>query len=189
MKRVFFAVFVTLLVASSAFADEPAGNASVRGSIECSLTGAKFPAAVGEPLAVMYTGSMDLVADGAGKFLSGHMTTHGVGDIARIRNSRPCDFNLVAGSYIMNSDGTGRSETNWAYWEGGGSTLSDMVCSDNFLHPQHFQGLDLNNMRKERARVIESFVVASKPAGMMYWVGMDENGVTVAVCRRKQPDP
>jgi hypothetical protein len=86
----------------------------------------------------------------------------------------------------MNADGTGKSQTGWVYWEGGGSTLSDMVCSDNFLHPQHFQGLDLNNMRKERTRVVESFVVASKPAGMMYWVGMDENGVTVAVCKRKQ---
>src|SRR5260370_13398689 len=154
MKRVMCAVLGSFLVASSAFADEPAGNAALRGSIECSLTGAKFPAAVGEPLAVMYTGSMDLVADGAGKFVSGHMITHGVGDIARIRNSRPCDFNLVAGSYIMNSDGTGRSETSWAYWEGGGSTLSDMVCSDNFLHPQQFQGPNLNNIRKEPAPVI-----------------------------------
>jgi hypothetical protein len=186
MKLVVSGLVVTLLIASSGFAGDPVGDAGLRGSIVCSLTGAKFPAAVGEPLVVTYTGSMDLVADGAGKFVSGHMTTHGVGDIATIRNSRPCDFNLTAGTYVMNSDGTGQSEMSWAYWEGGGSTLSDMVCSDNFLHPQHFQGLDLNNMRKERTRVIESFVVASKPAGMMYWVGMDENGVTVAVCRRKQ---
>ena len=186
MNRLLFGVIVLLLVASAAFADEPAGNAGLHGPLVCSLTGAKFPAAVGEPLAVTYTGSMELVADGAGKFVSGHMTTHGVGDIAIVRNSRPCDFNLSAGSYILNADGTGRSETSWVYWEGGGSTLSDMVCSDNFLHPQHFQGLDLNNMRKERARVVEAFVVASKPAGMMYWVGMDENGVTVAVCKRKQ---
>src|SRR5258708_39499262 len=103
MKRVFFAVFVTLLIASSAFADDPVGNAGLRGSIECSLTGAKFPAAVGEPLAVTYTGSMDLVADGAGKFVSGHMSTHGAGDMAIIRNSRPCDFNLMAGSYLLNA--------------------------------------------------------------------------------------
>ena len=188
MYRLLFTVSVTLLVAWSAFADERIGDADLRGSIVCSLTGAKFPGAVGEPLAVTYTGSMELVADGAGKFVSGHMTTHGAGDITIIRNSRPCDFNLTAGVYVMNSDGTGKSQTSWAYWEGGGSTLSDMVCSDNFLHPQHFQGLDLNNMRKERTRVVENFVVASKPAGMMYWVGMDENGVTVAVCRRKQPD-
>ena len=188
MYHLLFTVIVTLLVAPRAFAADPVGEAWLRGSIVCSLTGAKFPAAVGEPLAVTYTGSMDVVADGAGKFVSGHMTTHGTGDIAIIRNSRPCDFNLTAGSYIMNADGTGHSETSWVYWEGGGSTLSDMVCSDNFLHPQHFQGLDLNNMRKERTRVVENFVVASKPAGMMYWVGMDENGVTVAVCRRKQSE-
>ena len=186
MRKILFSLIVTLLVASWAFAADPVGDAVLRGSIVCSLTGAKFPASVGEPLAVTYTGPMELVADGAGKFVSGHMTTHGTGDIAIIRNSRPCDFNLTAGSYAMNSDGTGHSETSWVYWEGGGSTLSDMVCSDNFLHPQHFQGLDLNNMRKERTRVVESFVVASKPAGMMYWVGMDENGVTVAVCKRKQ---
>jgi len=188
MNKVLFGMIFTLLAASPAFADEPARDAGLRGSIVCSLTGAKFPAAVGEPLAVTYSGSMELVADGAGTFISGHMTTHGAGDIAIIRNSRPCDFNLTSGSYVLNSDGTGKSETSWVYWEGGGSTLSDMVCSDNFLHPQHFQGLDLNNMRKERTRVVESFVVASKPAGMMYWVGVDENGVTVAVCRRKQSD-
>jgi hypothetical protein len=186
MKQVLSGLMVILLIAGSAFGSDPAGDGGLRGPIVCSLTGAKFPAAVGEPLAVTYTGSMDLVADGTGKFVSGHMTTHGAGDIAIIRNSRPCDFNLTAGTYVMNSDGTGKSQTSWAYWEGGGSTLSDMVCSDNFLHPQHFQGLDLNNMRKERTRVVENFVVASKPAGMMYWVGMDENGVTVAICRRKE---
>jgi hypothetical protein len=186
MNRLLLTVIVTLLVPSSAFAGDPVGDAGLRGFIVCSLTGAKFPAAVGEPLAVTYTGSMELVADAAGKFVSGHMTTHGTGDIATIRNSRPCDFNLATGTYVMNSNGTGQSEMSWDYWEGGGSTLSDMVCSNNFLHPQHFQGLDLNNMRKERTRVVESFVVASKPAGMMYWVGMDENGVTVAVCKRKQ---
>ena len=185
MNRLLFTVIVTLLVASSAFAGELVGDAGLRGSIVCSLTDAKFPAAVGEPLAVTYTGSMDLVADGAGKLVSGHMTTHGAGDIAIVRNSRPCDFNLTGGTYILNADGTGKSETSWTYWEGGGSTLSDMVCSNNFLHPQHFQGLDLNNMRKERTRVVESFVIASKPAGMMYWVGMDENGVTVAICKQK----
>jgi hypothetical protein len=184
-KQVLFKLIALMLIASPAFAEDRAGNASLRGFIRCSLTGAKFPAAVGEPLAVTYTGSMDLVADGAGKFVSGHMTTHGAGDFAIVRTSRPCDFNLSSGTYILNSDGIGHSETSWNYWEGGGSTLSDQVCSDNFLHPQHFQGLDLNNMRKERARVIESFVIASKPAGMMYWVGIDENGVTVAVCKRE----
>jgi hypothetical protein len=185
-KKLFFKLIALMLVASTAFAGDLLSNASLRGPIRCSLTGAKFPAAVGEPLAVTYAGSMDLVADGAGKFVSGHMSTHGASDIAIIRNSRPCDFNLNAGTYILNSDGTGRSETSWNYLEGGGSTLSDQVCSDNFLHPQHFQGLDLNNMRKERTRVTESFVVASQPAGMMYWVGIDETGVTVAVCKRAQ---
>jgi hypothetical protein len=184
--KVLSKLIALMLVASAAFAGDPLGNASLRGPIHCSLTGAKFPDAVGEPLAVTYAGSMDLVADGAGKFVSGHMTTHGAGDIAIIRNSRYCDFNLSAGIYMLNSDGTGHSETSWNYLEGGGSTLSDQVCSDNFLHPQHFQGLDLNNMRKERTRVTESFVVASKPDGMMYWVGLDENGATVAVCKRAQ---
>jgi hypothetical protein len=186
MNEVLFALIALMLVASPTFADGFVGNGSLRGPIHCSLTGAKFPAAVGEPLAVTYTGSMDLVADGGGKFVRGHMTTHGAGDFAIVRTSRPCDFNLSAGNYLLNSDGTGRSETSWNYWEGGGSTFSDQVCSGNLLHPQHFQGLDLNNTRKERARVTESFVVASKPAGMMYWVGIDENGVTVAVCNRGQ---
>jgi len=183
MRNVLFTVVVTLLVASPAFADGALDNASLRGVIHCSLTGAKFPAAVGEPMAVTYTGSMDLVADGAGKFVKGQMTTKGVGDMPFFRSSRPCDFNLTSGTYTLSPDGTGRSETSWAYWEGGGSTLSDRLCSDNVFHPQHFQGLDVNNMRKERTRVIEAFVRPGSPQGMIYWVGLDETGLTVAVCK------
>ncbi|HZC45046.1 MAG TPA: hypothetical protein VE243_01150, partial [Candidatus Acidoferrum sp.] len=89
------------------------------------------------------------------------------------------------GTYTLNSDGTGQSVTSWAYWEGGGSTLSDQLCSDNVFHPQHFQGLDLNNMRKERARVIETFVLTSTPAGMIHWVAIDETGLTAAVCSQQ----
>jgi hypothetical protein len=52
------------------------GDSRLEGHIECSLTGTKFPGSVGEPLMVTYTGSMELEADGNGKFLHGHMTTN-----------------------------------------------------------------------------------------------------------------
>ena len=177
---------IFLLLVQPACAAEILSNASLRGTINCSLTGAKFPAAVGQPMVVTYTGSMDLVADGIGKFVSGHMTTRGTGDMQAVRGSRSCEFNLTSGTYTLDRDGTGHSVTSWAYWEGGGSTLSDQLCSDNVFHPQHFQGLDLNNMRKERNRVVETFVLPAAPDGMIYWVGMDETGLTVAVCKQQQ---
>ena len=175
----FAAFFGTLQVVHA----NPASLA-LRGQIDCSLTGTKFPTAVGDPLAVTFTGSMRLIADGNGTFTSGHMTTHGAGDLPAVRNSRPCDFDLTSGTYTLAADGTGQSVTSWAYWEGGGSTMSDQLCSDDVFHPQHFQGLDLNNMRKERSHAVESFVIPTARASMMYWVGMDETGVVVAVCSR-----
>jgi hypothetical protein len=54
---------IFLLLVRPAHAAEILSNASLRGAINCSLTGAKFPAAVGQPMVVTYTGSMDLVAD------------------------------------------------------------------------------------------------------------------------------
>ena len=177
---------VFLLLVRPAYGAEIISNASLRGAIDCSLTGAKFPASVGQPMVVTYTGTMDLVADGTGKFVSGHMTTRGTGDTQAVRGSRDCEFNLTSGTYALGSDGTGHSVTSWAYWEGGGSTLSDQLCSDNVFHPQHFQGLDLNNMRKERNRVVETFLLPAAPDGMIYWVGMDETGLTVAVCKQQQ---
>ena len=176
---------IFMLLVQPVYAAEIPSNASLRGAINCSLTGAKFPAAVGQPMVVTYTGSMDLVADGTGKFVSGHMTTRGTGDMQAVRSSRSCEFNLTSGTYTLDRDGTGHSVTSWAYWEGGGSTLSDQLCSDNVFHPQHFQGLDLNNMRKERNRVVETFVLPAAPDGMIYWVGMDETGLTVAVCKQQ----
>jgi hypothetical protein len=185
MKRVLSGLMVTLLIAWPAFANDSLDDAGLRGSIECSLTGALFPPSVGEPVMLTYTGSMELEADGNGRFVGGHMTTKGVGDMNELRGRRSCDFSLKSGTYAVNADGTGQSQTTWTVWEGGGFT--GRLCStDNLSHRQHFQGLDLNNTRMERKEVIESFVVANKPAGMMYWVGMDENGVTVAVCKRKQ---
>jgi hypothetical protein len=176
---------ISLLLVQPMYAAEILSNASLRGTINCSLTGAKFPAAVGQPMVVTYTGSMDLVADGQGKFVSGHMTTRGTGDMEAVRSSRSCEFNLTSGTYTLGPDGTGHSVTSWAYWEGGGSTLSDQLCSDNVFHPQHFQGLDLNNMRKERNRVVETFVLPTAPDRMVHWVGVDETGLTVAVCRQQ----
>jgi hypothetical protein len=178
---------ILLLPMRPVCAAEALNNASLRGAINCSLTGAKFPPSVGQPMVVTYTGSMDLIADGTGKFVSGHMATRGTGDVQAIRGSRPCEFNLTSGTYSVGPDGTGHSVTSWAYWEGGGSTLSDQLCSDNVFHPQHFQGLDLNNMRKERNRVVETFLLPAAPDGMVYWVGMDETGLTVAVCKQQQP--
>ena len=176
---------IFLLLVQPGCAAEILGNASLRGAINCSLTGTKFPASVGQPMVVIYTGSMDLVADGSGKFVSGHMTTRGTGDMPAVRGSRSCEFNLTSGTYTLDPDGTGHSVTSWAYWEGGGSTLSDQLCSDNVFHPQHFQGLDLNNMRKQRNRVVETFLLPAAPDGMIYWIGMDETGLTVAVCKQQ----
>jgi hypothetical protein len=180
---------IFLLAIQPVYATEILSNASLRGVINCSLTGAKFPASIGQPMVVTYTGSMELVADGTGKFVSGHMSTRGTGDVQAVRGSRSCEFNLTSGTYTLGSDGTGHSVTTWGYWEGGGSTLSDQLCSDNVFHPQHFQGLDLNNMRKERNRVVETFVLPTAPDRMIYWVGMDETGLTVAVCKQQQPEP
>ena len=185
IATIMFEVASFLLAVQPVCASEILGNARLRGPINCSLTGAKFPTSVGQPIGVTYTGSMDLVADGTGKFVSGHMTTRGTGDMQAVRESRSCEFNLTSGTYTLAPDGTGHSVTSWAYWEGGGSTMSAQLCSDNVFHPQNFQGLDLNNMRKERNRVVETFVLPAAPDGMIYWVGMDETGLTVAVC--KQP--
>lgn len=162
-------------------------TSGLEGTISCSLTGAKLPADVGQPPEVTYTGSMELVADGSGKFVSGHMITKGAGDTAAVRESRPCQFNLISGKYTLGADGTGQSVTSWAYWEGGASTFSDQLCSDNVFHPQKFEGLDLNNLRKERNRVVEALILPATPKHIVYWIGMDETGLTLAVCKRQPP--
>src|SRR5215470_6197397 len=89
---------ISLLLVQPMYAAEILSNESLRGTINCSLTGAKFPVAVGQPMVVTYTGSMDLVADGQGKFVSGHMTTRGTGDMQAVRSSRSCEFNLTSGT-------------------------------------------------------------------------------------------
>src|SRR5260370_9655065 len=111
MKKILFSVTVTLLVASSAFADEPASDAGLRGSIECSLTGALFPPSVGEPVMLTYTGSMELEADGIGRFVSGHRTTKGVGDMNALRGRRACDSSLKSGTYTVKPDARRQSHS------------------------------------------------------------------------------
>jgi len=176
---------IVLVLAVPAAASDVVAS-GLEGAISCSLTGAKLPTDVGQPPEVTYTGSMELVADGSGKFVSGHMITKGAGDNPTVRESRPCQFNLTSGKYTLGADGTGQSVTSWAYWEGGGSTFSDQLCSDNLLHPQKFEGLDLNNLRKERSGVVEAFILPATPKAMVYWIGMDETGLTLAVCKRQQ---
>src|SRR6266436_6599188 len=163
MEQVLYVLMIILLISAPTFADDPVRNPSLRGSIECSLTGALFPPSVGEPVMLTYTGSMELEADGTGRFVSGHMTTKGVGDMNELRGRRACDFSLKSGTYSVSPDGTGQSQTTWTVWEGGGFT-GQLCSTDNLSHRQHFQGLDLNNTRMERTRVVENFVVASKPA-------------------------
>lgn len=184
MKQTVFKLIAVALLVSPALASDPLGHDILRGPIHCSLTGALFPPSVGEPMMLAYTGSMELVADGNGRFIRGHMSTKGVGDMNELRSRRSCDFSLKSGTYRTEPDGTGQSQTTWTVWEGGGFT-GQLCSSDNLSHRQHFQGLDLNNTTMERKQVAESFVIASKPAAMMYWVGIDENGVTVAVCKRE----
>src|SRR5258708_7586061 len=102
---------------------EARADSRLEGHIECSLTGTKFPGSVGEPLMVTYTGSMEVEADGNGRFLQGHMTTKAAEEGST--RYRPCEFNLIEGKYALNQDRTGTSVTSWAYWEGGGNTGSD----------------------------------------------------------------
>jgi hypothetical protein len=112
--------------------------------------------------------------------VSGHMTKRGAGDVPFVRNARPCDFNLISGTYTLCPDGTGQSLTTWAYWEGGGNPFSDQVCSHNLIHPQHFEVLDLNNLRRTVLARLKRLSY-----GPVYWVGMDATGLTVAVCKRE----
>jgi len=65
-----------------------------------------------------FQGTSEVVADGAGKLSEGSMSLHSV----REENEGiPCKYGLRNGSYTINPDGSGRTDGQWKFMEGGGS--------------------------------------------------------------------
>lgn len=110
LKTILLVVLSILTLTLTAMGDPTAySNAAIQGQYKCFLTAYSLPPKANQPFAATATGDMTVVADGNGKLTSGTwdhtIDTPGA--------HMECKLTMSAGSYSINSDGTGSDNTRW----------------------------------------------------------------------------
>jgi hypothetical protein len=147
---------------------------SLAGTYQCQITAFQWPHSRGDPLMQNSHGTSEVVADGSGQLSEGSMSLHSV----REENEGiPCKYGLRNGSYTINPDGSGRTDGEWKFMEGGGSGWK---CFDRGLPPNGRQV----GVVKPGPVFMES-MLATKSGARTYNVLYDQNGITISVCDRK----
>jgi len=153
---------------------ETYSDSSLAGTYECQITAFAWPHSREEPLMQNSKGTSEVVADGAGKLSEGSMSLHSV----REENEGiPCTYGLRNGTYLINPDGSGRTDGQWKFMEGGGSGWK---CFD--------LGLPKNGMQVGVVKpgpVFMESMLATKSGARTYNVVYDQTGITISVCDRK----
>ncbi len=109
-KAILIAFLSTLTLPLTAISDPPAyTNANIQGQYKCFLTAYSLPAKANQPFAATATGDITAVADGNGKLSSG--TWDHTIDAPGLHVE--CKLALSAGTYSINSDGSGSENTKW----------------------------------------------------------------------------
>ena len=152
----------------------PYSLSTISGTYECQITVFAWPQNREEPLLQNSQGTSETVADGAGNLSDGAMSLHSVRDPDQ---GIPCRYGLRHGTYQVNSDGSGRTDGEWKFMEGGGSGWK---CFDT--------GLPRNGVQfgvvKPGPVFMENMLV-TKSGARTYNVVYDQTGITISVCDRK----
>ena len=153
---------------------EQYNSSSLTGTYQCQITAFQWPHSREGPLMQNSQGTSEVVADGAGQLSEGSMSLHSV----REENEGiPCKYGLRNGTYTINPDGSGRTDGEWKFMEGGGSGWK---CFDRGL-PQNGRQVGV----VKPGPVFMESMLATKSGARTYNVLYDENGITISVCDRK----
>ena len=86
--------------------------AAVSGPMKCGINGYMWPRSSDAAPLATDVGTMEIVSDGHGKFVSGQMTQH-LADDTHMAGTDICTFDLESGTYIEHSDGTIANTIVW----------------------------------------------------------------------------
>jgi len=148
--------------------------ASLSGSYVCQITVFAWPQRREDPLIPNSQGVSEVVSDGAGKMPEGTMSLHSVNQPDR---GIPCKYDLRDGTYTISPDGSGRTDGQWKFLEGGGSGWK---CYDRGLSPYGVQA----GLVKPGPVFMEN-MLATNSGARTYNVEYDQTGITISVCDRR----
>jgi hypothetical protein len=104
------AVLLLMLTFPLPVSGDPAfGNAVIQGQYKCVLTAYGLPQKANQPFAVTAFGDITVAADGNGKLTAGTWNH----TIDAPGSHMGCKLRMSAGTYSINSDGTGSENTKW----------------------------------------------------------------------------
>ena len=171
-----FLMFALMLsMPSIVSADHEQYNASsLAGTYQCQITAFQWPHSREDPLVPNSRGTSEVVADGEGQLSEGSMSLH---SIREENEGIPCKYGLRNGTYTINPDGSGRTDGEWKFMEGGGSGWK---CFDRGLPPN---GRQVGVVRP--GPVFMESMLATKSGARTYNVVYDQTGITISVCDRK----
>jgi hypothetical protein len=167
------ASFLSLSVLAGADAKNYSA-ASLVGSYDCQVTALAWPQRRDDPLMPNSQGTSEVVADGGGKLTEGSMSLHSV---LEPNEGIPCQYSLRNGSYTISPDGSGRTDGQWKFMEGGGSGWK---CFDRGLTPN---GVQVGVVKP--GPVFMESMLATNSGARTYNVVYDQTGITISVCDRR----
>jgi len=166
----------TMLLAMAFFfpAEALANPAAViSGRMRCGINGYAWPLSADDAPIAADGGTMEIVSDGRGKFISGQMTRH-VGDDTRMAGTNVCTFDLESGTYVQQPDGTTANTISWKLRPGSDSHCGALVTNSKYL------GF-IEGARSFRSvtNTSTSYVLEN---GRIGYVGSSTQGVVIGVC-------
>ncbi len=161
---------MALFLPVEAHANSPS---ALTGPMRCGINGYGWPLSANDAPIAADAGTMEIVSDGNGKFISGQMTQH-VGDDTRMAGSDVCTFDLESGTYVQRPYGTTTNTLTWKLRAGSDPHCGAIVTNSKYL------GFI------EGARDFHSvtYTSTSYPLenGRIGYVGSSVQGVVIGVC-------
>ena len=173
-KRLLILVSLLLLPSLLAADGEKYSASSLGGTYACQITVFAWPQRREDPLIPNSQGMSEVVSDGSGKMTEGTMTLHSVN---QPDHGIPCRYDLRNGAYTINADGGGRTDGQWIFLEGGGSSWK---CFDRGLSPN---GVQVGVVKP--GPVFMENLLATNLGARTYNVVYDQTGITISVCDRR----
>lgn len=105
---------------------------AISGAMRCGINGYGWPLSANDAPIAADAGTMEIVSDGNGKFISGQMTRH-VGDDTRMAGTNVCTFDLESGTYVQLPDGTTANTLSWKLRAGSDPHCGAIVTNSKYL--------------------------------------------------------
>lgn len=177
MKRSIQIACLATLSALFWLATAAAAGAGFQGRIHCGFTDYMWPSSPRDSPTATGAGTVELDADGNGKFTAGSMSEHLADDTRRF-GEKNCNFRLISGEYRLTSPTAGSSTAAWKLEVG-----SDAHCG-SYLR-------NLPNLgQSESARDYRTWNTTSQfftaGDGVSHWVSAGPIGISVGTCAQTQ---